>query len=217
MKLLDFAKKVKNKGIIKSFSIFFNAYIFSHWKMYLLERPLELESIKIKNDLTPALVTEDNLYIFEKNFSSYVPAIKKLLAEGSRPEVYTDENNDAYVMFWIHEGGDYYDKLLYKCRIPIPKDSIYQFAGEVAKDKRGGRMTVYAQQHIWNEYYKKGFKSTRALVNEKNAPALKMHFKLQFKETGQLIHIYKLFSILTFAKYENYSGTKINFNKELKG
>ncbi len=210
MKLFKLFKKIKSKGIKKSLSIFFNAYIFSHWKMYLLERPLALDSIEIRSDLNPISATFENIHIFEKNFNSYIPSIKKLLYKNTRSEVYTDENNDAYLMFWVHEGSNYYDELLYKCTIPIPKDCIYQFAGEVAKDRRGGRITAYAQQHLWDEYEKKGFKTTRALVNGNNIPALRMHFKLAFKETGTLIHIYRLFNFFTYAKNENYSGTKIN-------
>lgn len=214
MKPLELVNKIKNKGIKKSFLIFINSYIFSHWKLYLLERPLNTESIKIRTELEPAKITDKNINIFEKNFNSYIPSIKKLLIEGSKPVVFTDENNDAYAMLWIHEGGDYYDKLLYKCKIPIPQDSIYQFAGEVAKDKRGGRITVYAQQYVWNKYYDKGFKTARALVNGNNTPAIRMHLKLDFKEIGQLIHIYRLFSLFTFAKYEKYSGARIKINKQ---
>jgi len=214
MKLFELFKKIKSKGLAKSFSIFINAYVFSHWKMYLLERPLELKSIEVQDDLNPVSVTYSNLHIFEKNFKSYIPSIKKLLKNNTISQVYTDENNDAIAMFWIHEGGDYYDKLLYKCKIPIPKDSIYQFAGEVAKDKRGGRLTVLTQQKAWNDYYKKGFKTARALVNSVNSPALRMHIKLGFTETGKLIHIYRFFSIYTYVKYENYSGSKLKITNK---
>lgn len=217
MKLSELFKKIKSKGLVKSSSIFISAYIFSHWKMYLLERPLELQSIAIDNSYNPVPVTHENLYIFEKYFKSYIPSIKKLLNDNTHAEVYTDENGDAYAMVWIHEGGDYYDNLLYKCRIPVPKDSIYQFAGEVAKHKRGGRFTTYFVQRFWNEYHKKGFKTARALVNSNNTLALRTHLKLHFAETGTLIHIYRLFTIFTYAKYENYSETRLEIiNNKLK-
>lgn len=210
MKLTALASKVKNKGIKKSFSIFFNACIFSHWKMYVLERDLVEKSIDLRLKSVPTAATKDNLDVFKAHFSHYIPSIKKLINEGSRSSIYIDENNNAYAMLWVHEGGDYYDNLLYKCKIPIPQDSIYQFAGEVAKHKRGGRLTVEAQQSIWNEYYEKGFKRARSLVNGNNTAALKMHFRLGFKETGEMIHIYRLLNLFTFSSHENYVGNKIN-------
>ena len=213
MNLIELAHKVKKKGILKSLSIPFNAYIFSNWEMLLLERQLKKEEVQEKNNLAKCVVTNENLHIFEKNFKKYIPSIKHLLAEGSHPQVYIDENDDACAMLWIHDNGDYYDKLLYKCHIHIPKGSIYQFAGEVAKSKRGNRVVLYSQQNIWNEYYEKGFKSTRALVHNVNNSALKMHIKVGFKETGQLIRIYKIFHFFTFVKYENYNETRLKLNR----
>lgn len=175
MRLAELIDKIRAKGLKRSAKLLFQICLFSHWKLYLLERPLALVSVKVRKPLHLARIEPDNLKLFEKYFSHYIPSIKIFLQQGSRPHVCVNENQDAYLMVWAHEGGDYYDRQLYRCRIPVPEDCIYQFAGGLAKEYQPNRLVAYVQQQMWNHYVERGFTRTRSLVNANNSRALRMH------------------------------------------
>ena len=201
--------KIKEKGLIKLIKQLFSRYIYSHWKVYILERPLELKSIEITTTQQPIQVTEYNLHVFEKYFKHYIPSIKKWLKDGSRPDAYIDDNGDVYMMHWINEGGDYYDSSYYKFTIPVPKDSIYQFAGDLSKERRATSLLIQSLQRIWDEYCAQGYKTSRTLVSENNSMSIKVHLRLGYQEVGKLIHVYRFFYFISFHKFEYYSGSKL--------
>ena len=198
--------KVREKGLARTFSIVWQRLVFQRLTLHVLERPLSLPTRNIRTEAKPVAVTENNMDIFRKHFSGYMVSIEKFLSEGCRPVVYLDEEgSNAIAMFWVHEGGDYKDDMLYKCTIPVPDDCIYQFAGEIAPHLRGRAVQfVYgAQFQIWEEYLERGYRAVRALVNERNTIAMNMHSRLQFKKIGTSIHAYTLFGCLRWARVRN--------------
>lgn len=211
MRLTDKIRKVRNKGVTGSLSLLWQMTVFSHWKMYLLERPLELQTVQAHKVLQPVQVKPDDLRLFEKNFSSYIPSIRRFLREGSRPQVYVDENGDAYLMLWVHEGSDYRDRY-YNCTVPVPQDCIYQFAGELARERPASSYLFYALQQLWDESRTRGFRRVRALVNENNRRAMVLHGKLGFVETGRVVHVYRLFRVFSFSRHEHYQGNRLELH-----
>ncbi len=210
MRIAELINKARSKGLKHSARLLFQICVFSHWKLYLLERPLAQVSVEVRQPLHLARIEPDNLKLFEKYLSHYIPSIRVFLQQGSHPQVCVNEHQDAYLMFWVHEGGDYYDRQLYKCRIPVPEDCIYQFAGELAKEYRPSRHVIYLLQQVWNQYCERGFTRTRSLVNANNPRALRIHQKLGFAETGTVIHVYRLFGVFSFARYEISSENNLN-------
>ena len=113
------------------------------------------------------------------------------------------------MMVWISE-RDYYDDQLYRCWMRIPPGCLYQFAGECAVPYRGSGVVILAQKLLWDEYRERGFKATRALVNVRNEPALKMHMRLGFQEVGESLHVYCLLRCLHFHRRRPYHQTRLH-------
>jgi L-amino acid N-acyltransferase YncA len=198
--------------------VFCERYFYYHWELVTVERPLDLPvRCPISPNRWPQVhVTPDLLPAFEKYFSEQLPAIRGLLEKGCRGYAHIEEDGNVIVMMWVNE-GDYYDDQLYRCWIHVPEKCMYIFAGECAKPFRSSGITVLIQKLAWSEYLARGYKTSRAIVNMHNQPALKYHVRLGYEEVGESIHVYCLFRCLHFHRRETYTQPRLlHLRKQLK-
>lgn len=208
--LIRLFEKIRRKGLSGSLRVFCERYFYYHWQLVTVERPLDMP---VRTYLSPnrwprVPVSLDLLPAFEKYFSKQLPAIRELIDKGCRGNVHLDDAGNVMLMIWVNE-GDYYDDQLYRCWIRVPENCIYQFAGECAEPFRGSGIAALAQKLTWDDYRARGFKNTRAVVNLRNIPALKIHVRLGFEEVGESIHVYCLFRCLHFHRREFYKQPRL--------
>lgn len=202
--------KIRRKGLRDSFRVFRERYLYCHWELLTLERSLAQPLYcPIKPERWPQVkITHDLLPAFEKHFRSQIPAISGLLDKGCSGYAHLDEEGAVMMMAWIHE-RDYYDDQLYRCWIRIPAGAIYQFAGECAAPYRGTGAVLLLQKILWADYRARGFKLTRAIVDARNNPALKMHIRIGFEEVGEATHVYRVLRVLHFHRYTTYQQPRL--------
>ena len=208
--LTNLIAKIRRKGLRGSLRVICERYFYYHWELVTVERPL---AMPIRCHISPSRwpqvrITSVLLPAFEKYYPEHLPAIRGLLDKGCHGSAHLDEDGNVIAMIWINE-RDYYDDQLYRCWINLPENCIYQFAGECAQPVRGAGIAVLAQKLIWDEYLARGYKSTRAVVNMRNLPALQMHTRTGFEEVGESIHIYCLFRRLHFHRRETYTQPRL--------
>jgi len=196
--------KIRNKGLWVSLQIFCEHYLYHHWELLTLERQLALPTPSRALGAHRTLIEHierTHVPMLACYFSRYRRAVESLLDQGLHGIGCCDDQGNIIAMMWISE-RDYYDDQLYHCWVRLPPHCIYQFAGEVALPHRGSEIALVVQHEAWDAYRQRGFTHTRALVNTRNQPALKMHVHLDFDEIGEAIHVYCLFGCL----YYNHSA-----------
>lgn len=205
-------RKMLDKGVYQTALMRWRRWVFDCTRLYVLDRSLELPIPFVRLDRDPVPVTQDNLYIFDRYFSSYIPSIRDFIRQGSIPVVYLDEEQNAIGMIWIHEESGHYNDSYYKCSIPIPEGSIYLFAAELAKHLRMRDMALLygGQFRIWKEYMDRGYTSMRTIVDERNVASLNIQLRLGFKEAGCRIHAYRMFGLLRWSRTKRYGKPRFN-------
>lgn len=205
-------RKVLDKGLHKTALMVWRRWVFDRASLYVLDRSLELPIPSVRLERDPVPVTLDNLYIFERYFSSYIPSIRNFIRQGSIPVVYLDEEENAIGMIWVHEESGCYKDFFYKCSIPIPEGSVYLFAAELAKHLRMRDMALLygSQFRVWNEYMERGYTSMRTIVDERNIASVNLQLRLGFMEAGYRIYAYKLFGLFRWSRTETYDKPRFN-------
>ncbi|MFZ5960785.1 GNAT family N-acetyltransferase [Pseudomonas knackmussii] len=201
IRLRHLAATLQRRGLLGTLQLLLERVLFKHWELLGVERRLD-KPLALPSDLQspPARqITAELLPAFERRFASYLPAIRAMLGQNLLGLAHLDSRGDAFAMVWISE-QDYFDAGHYRCWMRVPPGCIYQFAGAVAESYRGNGLALLGMQRVWEHYHAQGFHSTRAHVDVRNLPALCLHQRLGFRETGESLHVYRLFNCLYFNR-----------------
>lgn len=204
------AATLQRKGPLGTLRLLLERVLFKHWELIGVERCLD-QPLALPSDLqSPPMrrISADLLPAFERRFASYLPAIRAMLGQDLHGIAHLDARGDAFAMVWISE-QDYFDAQHYRCWMRVPPGCLYQFAGAVAEDYRGNGLALLGLQRVWEHYRAQGFHSTRAHVDVRNLPALCLHQRLGFRETGESLHVYRLFNCLSFNRRDRYRSPRL--------
>lgn len=204
------AATLRRRGPLGTLQLLLERVLFKHWELIGVERRLD-RPLALPSDLQSPpirLITAELLPAFERNFASYLPAIRAMLGQNLHGLAHLDARGDAFAMVWISE-QDYFDAMHYHCWMRVPPGCIYQFAGAVAESHRGNGLALLGMQRMWEQYHAQGFHSTRAHVDVRNLPALCLHQRLGFRETGESLHVYRLFNCLYFHRHSRFREPRL--------
>lgn len=195
------------KGIIKTIKDFVRYHIYLYAEIVILERDLSLPTKKYKTKKqfnVQILTKESDLSIYEDQLSSQkLQVFSDHFHDGCLCVIcLADKEIASYV--WIST-KDFYDKHLYKYNFKIKEKCIYQFDGLVFPKFRGTPVVLLIQQRAWEYYLEKRYLKTICAIDTYNLPSLRLHLRLGFKETGEVVIFRKLF-FYKWSKKEIYTG-----------
>jgi len=89
---------------------------------------------------------------------------------------------------------DFYDKHLYKYEFKLADHEIYHFDGFVKPANRGSPVALFVMSTIYSHYLALGYIHAKCAIATNNEVSLKVHKKLGFKSTDEILTTHKLFS-----------------------
>lgn len=216
--LRSILERIRKKGLRSSARIFRERYVFYHWELLTFDRSLQ---DPVHCPINPARwpaadVDHALLPAFEKHFPGKSRTLGHLLDKGCKGFAHLDNEGHVIAHLWVNE-RDYYDDQLYRAWVPVPPGCIYQFAGECAPPYRGSGLTMLLQKRVWEIFRDKGYTQVRSIANTNNEPAVKLHVRMGFEETGESLHLYCLFRCLHFRRRVPYHEPRyLHFRKPVR-
>ncbi|KTT28975.1 hypothetical protein RSA46_12150 [Pseudomonas oryzihabitans] len=203
-RLLEFFSRLRRKGLLGSLRVLGERLGCYCWTVVLLERDLvPPKEHRRRQDLRVVEITPDLLPAVSEEFNHYGDNLTALMNGGYIGYAILTPQDQVAGMTWVTD-KDYYDDQLYRCLVPVPPACAYQFAGEIAPAYRRTGAVVVLLDGVWRAQRQRGMTRTRALVNRRNLPALKLHVGLDFQELGQEVQVFCLFGCLHYHRWRRY-------------
>ncbi|ROM84759.1 N-acetyltransferase [Pseudomonas brassicacearum] len=205
--------RIQKKGLRAVFKQVIRHFVFFHSQLVWLEHdvrvPLPPHNLKPYPPARREFITVSNADAFAKYFGDRVETMRELAAEGYTGLMYLDGQGDAVGFAW-GSIRDYFDRHFYRCLFPIKPGEYFQFGGEMTRAYWGTQMSADVQQDMWRIMAEKGCTKMVDVCDLQNIPAIKMHIRMDFKERGQITHVYCLFGRWRFFRDTFYTGSVLD-------
>jgi len=188
-------------------------FVFRRWTLVWLARDLAQKTpgserrARRAAAYTTTRITEETLSRLHPYFNNKIAGYRRLLRLGAQGFGAEDRNGVLYGLMWVST-RDLFDDLHYRCWFRIGPGEVFQFAGEIAPERRGGLAASRVQESAWDELLKQGYARTLAVVEADNTHSLRLHFSLGFSERGVITEVYRFCRVISIVRHRRYRGTR---------
>lgn len=200
-------RQIRERGLWFVLRKFVHDRIVAHDRHVLLERDLALphKTYSRRRDWTIRMLdSERDVDLFRTHFPDKLADVRKMFADGViGSAVFVDDELVGYMWYATRH---YYEKE-YAHRVVLDDDAVYQFAGLLIPRYRGTLMVLDGMQYGHRYLHEAGYRRTTCFVDVDLKTNMSLHFKLGFRETGRLLHVYRLL-FLRWSRIETYEGNR---------
>ncbi|PIE40846.1 MAG: hypothetical protein CSA49_06400 [Gammaproteobacteria bacterium] len=153
-------------------------------------------------DLTP-----DDIPLCTDHFKPYFNDYEDLFKEGFKAfGGFTTNANRVAGVLW-YAPTDFYDQHYYRYMFKVAPHQVFQFAGEIDPDYRNTQISVNGMYTAWDYWFSKGKKEVICIVDTENSASLRLLFRLNWQEMGEIVHFHRLMGI-KWQTVEHYEGER---------
>ncbi|WP_445576847.1 N-acetyltransferase domain-containing protein [Pseudomonas sp. E141] len=204
--------RIQKKGLRAVFKQLCRHYVFFHSQLIWMERdlvsPVRPCKLKPYAPVRREVITTSNADAFATHFGDRVETMRELAAEGHTGLMYLDDKGDTIGFIWASQ-RDYFDRHFYGCWFPVKPGEFFEFGGEMIRAYWGSQLSVDVQLDLWKTMADKGSDKVVDVCDLQNIPAVKLHLRMDYRERGQITHVYCLFGRWRFFRDTFYRGSAL--------